>query len=206
MALKNLIEEIKAEIENISSDHISSTKQRYGSKKDINALVKETNIQFPDELKEFWLTCDFEITLDSKIYKTLGLDVAPSYFIFSDIEKLLDDWKENSGTPLTDDFKSGDYYGFENRGYKEGIIGDMIYDKQWFPIATDSFGGSICIDMKPGPKGTVGQLLYIMFIGDGKSGPYYSGYKSLTDLLQGYLTDLKEGKFEVEDDIVYPLI
>ena len=206
--MKELVKAIKDELKKICPAHVKETKVKYATQKQIDAFQKKNGIEFPAELTEFWLSCDFEITASSKIYKTLELD-GPAYFIFDDLELLILDWEQNSGGsgyPMTDDFKSGDYYAFEKRGYTEDIITASVYDKKWFPLATDSFGGSICIDMNPGKKGTYGQLLYMLFPGEGKAGPYYTGFSSLREFLESYLRDLREGRFEVEDERVYPLL
>lgn len=207
--MKELLKEIKAELKKRCPAHIREAKVKYATKKQIDAFQKKSGIEFPQDLTDFWLSCDFEMTVDSKIYKTLGIGEAPAYFILDDLAMLIADWEQNSGEsgyPMTAAFKAGDYYTFKKRGYKEGIITASVYDKKWFPLAIDSFGGSIVIDMNPGKKGTHGQLLYMLYPGEGKAGAYYTGFASLRGFLESYLSDLKEGRFEVEDDRVYPLI
>jgi cell wall assembly regulator SMI1 len=202
--MKALLEEIRNEIARISPAHLKSTKKKYATKKEIADFEKQNKLIFPPELVEFWLTCNFEITLDTGIYKKLKCDDGPTFFMMEEFEYLVKYWEENSGLDFDEDFKQGPYFGFKGRGYKEKILIEKIFDAGWFPIAIDSYDGAICIDLNPGPKGMPGQLLYMMYIGDGKSGPYYTGISSFTDLMKQYLKLLKSGKAEVEEGIIYP--
>ncbi|MES2131035.1 MAG: SMI1/KNR4 family protein [Bacteroidota bacterium] len=203
--MKHLIKDIRQELELISPEHLKITKKKYATKQEIAEFEKESGLVFPDDLKEFWTTCDFEITASTDIYKDLDCDMGPSFFTFDELEYLVPYWEENAGHDFDEEFSSGAYFHFKNRGYKENILIDKVFDKAWFPIAVDSFDGSICIDLNPGQNGTYGQLLYMMYIGDSKSGPYYTGFKSLKAFLEYHLHILKTRKIEVEEKIVYPL-
>lgn len=199
-----LLEEIRNEITRISPAHLKITKKKYATKKEIADFEKQNDFTFPPELIEFWLSCNFEITLGTGIYKTLNCDDGPTFFMLEEFEYLAKYWKENSGHDFDEDFNQGPYFDFKGRGYKEKILIEKVFDNNWFPIAIDSYDGAICIDLNPGPKGAHGQMLYMMYIGDAKSGPYYTGISSFTDLLKQYLKLLKSGKAEVEEGIIYP--
>lgn len=203
--MKELINDIRKELELISPEHTTITKKKYATKEEIAEFEKQSGLLLPEDLKEFWLTCNFEITAGTDIYKDLGCDMGPSFFTFDELEYLVPYWEENAGHDFDEEFSSGSYFHFKNRGYKENILTDKVFDNNWFPIAVDSFDGSICIDLNPGPNGTYGQLLYMMYIGDSKSGPYYSGFNSLKAFLEHHLHLLKTRKIEVEEKIVYPL-
>lgn len=194
--MKNLLKEIKDKLEEICPDHLL-TKKTYATPEEIADFEAESGLKFPEELVDFWLHCDFEVIVGSKIHQTLQYEWTFD-FTFDSLERLIKAWKEDAGYPMTLLIKAGNYYDFPNRGYEEGIIKNSFYDKAWFPIATDVDTSAICIDMSPGVNGTHGQLLYMMVIGNGKSGPYYSGYTSLHALLSNYLKDLQEGRFEIE--------
>jgi cell wall assembly regulator SMI1 len=203
--MKELISAIRSEMEKISPKHLKITKKKYATKEEIADFEKQSELKFPSDLVEFWLTCDFEITAGTGIYKDLKCDDGPSFFTFDDFESLVDYWKENSGHAFDEDFNKGKYFNFKGRGFKEKIMIDMTFDDGWFPLAIDSYDGAICIDLNPGPNGKHGQLLYMMYIGDGKSGPYYTGFESFRAYLEHYLHLLKERKIDVEEDIIYPL-
>jgi len=202
--MKHLLKDIKKELEAICPQHLRQTKQ-YATQKEIDEFQQESRLQFPAELIEFWLTCDFEITTGTGIYKELDCEMAPSFCMFEEFEYLLAYWQENAGHEFDESFDKGSYYHFKNRGFKEEVIIKKVFDKGWFPIAIDSFDGAICVDLNPGSKGKKGQLLYMIYAGDDKSGPYYMGFDSLSTLLSDYLQQLKERKIEIEDNIVYPL-
>jgi len=202
--MKALLEDIRSEMGRICPEHLKLTKKKYAGKEEIEAFEKQSGLLFPAHLKEFWLTCDFEITLSTAIYKTLNCDDGPAFFMMEELEYLVNYWKENSGHDFDEEFKQGPYFGFKGRGYTEHLLVEKVFDNSWFPIAIDSYDGAICVDLNPGPKGTYGQLIYMMYIGDGKSGPYYAGFTSIDDLLTHYLNFLKSGKADVEENIIYP--
>lgn len=202
--MKQLIEEIRHEISMICPKHLEITKKKYATKKEIQDFEKHSGLTFPEDLVTFWLHCDFEITLSTAIYKKLGCEDGPTFFMMDELEYLCEYWKENCGHDFDEEFDTGPYFGFEGRGYNEKILTDKVFDTAWFPLSVDSYDGAICIDLNPGLQGTHGQLLYMMYIGDGKSGPYYSGFKSIKELLLDYLSLLKDRKVEIEEDIVYP--
>jgi cell wall assembly regulator SMI1 len=203
--MKELIDEIRSEMENISPKHLKLTKKRYATKKEIADFEEQCQLNLPADLVEFWLTCDFEITLSTKIYKTLICDDGPSFFMMEEFEYLGKYWKENAGHGFDEGFSKSDYFNFEDRGLKEKILTNRVFDNGWFPFAIDSYDGAICIDLNPGPNGTHGQLLYMMYTGDGKSGPYYAGYHSFKEFLQNYLQLLRDRNIEIEENIIYPL-
>ncbi len=188
----------------ICPEHLKLTKKNYATQKEIAGFEKQSGLVFPADLTEFWLSCDFEITLGTEIYKTLNCDDGPSFFMMEEFEYLVNYWTENSGHDFDEEFKQGPYFDFKGRGYTGQILVEKVFDKAWFPIAIDSYDGAICIDLNPGSRGTHGQLLYMMYIDEGKSGPYDTSYRSINDLLEHYLKLLKSGKAEVEENIIYP--
>jgi len=202
--MKELLQQIRAELERISPKHLRLRKM-YATQEEIAEFEKRSGLTFPEELVEFWLGCDFEITTPTDVYKALDCESGPSFFMFDEFEYLVAYWEENAGHDVDAEFAEGSYFHFEGRGFGEQILTHKVFDKAWFPLATDSFDGAICIDLHPGSAGTHGQLLYMLYAGDGRSGPYYSGYASLTALLEDYLRQLKAGKTVIEDHIIYPL-
>jgi len=204
--MKKLIQEIRTELKKICPEHVAE-KKKYATKKEIADFERKNDLKFPEELVIFWLECDFPIYLDTKIYQTLKLKEAEDalFFPMGSFKFLVGQWDDRSGEEMSENFRSWDYFTFKNRGFVEGIIQESVFDRDWFPIAEASDGSLILVDMKPGPNGIYGQILYMMFVGDGRSGPYYSGYNSLHELLSNYLKDLKEGRYLTEEDTVYPL-
>ena len=202
--MKTLLSDIRSELEKISPGHFK-IKKKYATKEEIVDFETKNKLTFPDELIAFWLLCDFEITGDTRIYSKLGCETGPSFFMFDEFEYLVEYRKENSGQEFSENRKESAYFEFKNREFKEHILTHKLFDDGWFPLAIDSFDGAICIDLNPGLNGNYGQLIYVMYIGDEKSGAYYSGYNSFTDFLTHYLLLLKDRKIEIEQHIVYPL-
>src|SRR6186713_139972 len=186
--MKKLIQEIRTELKKICPEHVAE-KKKYATKKEIADFERKNDLKFPEELVIFWLECDFPIYLDTKIYQTLKLKEAEDalFFPMGSFKFLVGQWDDRSGEEMSENFRSWDYFTFKNRGFVEGIIQESVFDRDWFPIAEASDGSLILVDMKPGPNGIYGQILYMMFVGDGRSGPYYSGYNSLHELLSNYL-------------------
>lgn len=203
--MKQLLEDIRKELEAISPKHILNTKKSYATQKEITDFQNASGLVFPPELIEFWLNCNYEITTDTRIYKSLNCDSGPTFFMFDEFEYLVAYWKENAGHDFDDDFAKGPYFDFNNRGFTAKLIKEKVFSKSWFSIAIDSFDGAICVDLDPGINGKAGQLIYMMYVGDDKSGPYYTGFPSLTELLLNYLDQLKKRQIEIEDHLVYPL-
>ncbi len=202
--MKALLEDIRNEMARICPEHLKLTKKEYAKKEAIADFEKQSGLVFPAELKAFWLSCDFEITLSTAIYKTLNCNDGPTFFMIEELEYLVKYWQENSGHEFDEEFRQGLYFGVKGSGYQEEILTEHVFDKAWFPIAIDSYDGAICIDLNPGPKGIHGQLFYMMYTGYGKSGPYYTGFASFSDLLKAYLNLLKSGKADIEEGIIYP--
>lgn len=203
--MKHLLEDIRKELEAISPKHILHTKKKYATLEEITDFQNKSGLVFPPELIEFWLSCTYEITTDTRIYKALDCDSGPTFFMFEEFEYLVAYWEENAGHDVDEDFVKGPYFDFNNRGFATKLIKEKVFSKSWFPIAIDSFDGAICVDLDPGVHGKTGQLLYMMYVGDDKSGPYYTGFTSLTTLLEDYLKQLKARQIEIEDHLIYPL-
>src|SRR6186713_2707758 len=166
--MENLLQEIKAELKKILPEHLSE-KEKYATKKEISDFEKESGLKFPEELVTFWLHCDFYLTVDANIFKKLNCKEAKdtAHFTFNLFKYMVRAWNEDSGKELSEYEKSYDYFTFKGRGFAEGIICETFFDKGWFPIA-QSDGSLILVDMNPGVNGTYGQLLYMMFVSDGK--------------------------------------
>ncbi|MBW8682909.1 SMI1/KNR4 family protein [Chitinophaga rhizophila] len=67
---------------------------------------------------------------------------------------------------------------------------------QWVPIASDSYGDMILLDMAPAPEGTAGQVLRHSAV----EGPAYTGNPSFLDWLDDYVTALRTGQYNIDDE------
>ncbi len=69
------------------------------------------------------------------------------------------------------------------------------YDKKWIPLDADGGGNGSMIDLNPGDKGTVGQIIYM----DHEVGPNGPVFADLATYLEKAAQDLEGGKYRVED-------
>ncbi|MCW3464578.1 SMI1/KNR4 family protein [Chitinophaga nivalis] len=70
------------------------------------------------------------------------------------------------------------------------------WHEKWVPIAMNSAGDTVCIDMDPGPEGVPGQIIIRLM----EQGPIATDYTSFFDWLDAFDTDLKGDSFEVDSD------
>lgn len=77
-----------------------------------------------------------------------------------------------------------------------GIIQNLPWSRNWIPVLEDGGGNCICIDMDPGPKGKIGQILFW----ERETGPEASRFTSFADWLSSYRNDLYNGKYIVNEE------
>jgi cell wall assembly regulator SMI1 len=75
------------------------------------------------------------------------------------------------------------------------IFQAVWWHRGWLPVAQDSGGNQLCVDLDPGPQGHRGQLLFW----DRQTGPEVSA-PSLADWFESFLDDLKSGRQYVDDE------
>lgn len=76
------------------------------------------------------------------------------------------------------------------------VIRDVRWHPYWIPFLQDGGGNCICIDMAPGTRGTVGQIINW----EQETGPESTPYKSFREWLTTYKDELYQGKYEVDDE------
>lgn len=87
---------------------------------------------------------------------------------------------------------------FSNRivdGEETGVIQDLWWHEFWIPFAEDGGGNFLCIDMAPGPNGSLGQIIQV----ERDEGAFESKFKSFSEWLIDYRDGLNSGKFVVND-------
>lgn len=73
------------------------------------------------------------------------------------------------------------------------VIQDTPWNPAWVPFAEDSGGNLICLDLAPGPRGRVGQVIYLEQV----EGPLASPYGSFDEWLRAYRDGLQRGGYMV---------
>lgn len=82
--------------------------------------------------------------------------------------------------------------------WDDGRITPVYWSPRWLPIAEDGCGNQVCVDLQPGPRGQLGQLLSMEFQ-DGQ-GPTLNPHRSLEAFVEAHLRWLAEGRFTVDDE------
>ncbi len=152
------------------------------------ALEKRVGHPLPTDLREFLTGLDFRFQFEFN-------------FGSLDCTNIGGSWKR-----MTTHLRKGTYAGWveareieaNNPGIRERVIQKCWWNEGWLPFAEDSCGNLKCVDLSPGPRGVVGQIV-AMEIQDGQ-GPSATGAKSLRDYLAEQLGFLRTGKFRVDDE------
>jgi len=141
---------------------------------DITALETHMNLALPEELK-------------ASLMRHNGVGHWRDGELLS-VEGIKDYW--NSWIEVLADGAFDDYPGNEN-----GFIQKCLWDKSWIPIHSNGCGCYEIIDMNPGPKGVVGQILYL----DHDTGPEDPKFLNLASYLEDFANQLENGKFSTHN-------
>jgi cell wall assembly regulator SMI1 len=108
-----------------------------------------------------------------------------------DAEGIALNWKT-----LTSLLKKGTFDDAEPASGPDPRLTGGWWQPSFIPFAEDSGGNLFCVDMAPGPRGKVGQVVRW----ERTEGPFVDRHHaSFTAFLQAYLDDLKAGRFEMTD-------
>ena len=107
------------------------------------------------------------------------------------VDRIKDEWSCWVG--LVDDGTFDDCLGEEN-----DCITLCWYDKSWIPVDTDGGGNGACLDLNPGAKGKVGQIIQMERC-SGAEGPLFEDFAAY---LENTAERLEGGKYKVENGYV----
>ncbi len=82
--------------------------------------------------------------------------------------------------------------------FDDGRMAKTYWQQQWVGFARDGGGNEYCLDLAPGPKGHIGQILAMEFQ-DGQ-GPYLAQWSTLEAMLRDHLNRLATGAYTVDDE------
>lgn len=82
--------------------------------------------------------------------------------------------------------------------WADGRLQETYWSPRWVPVTQDGCGNEVCVDLAPGPRGRLGQLVQMEFQ-DGQ-GPYLARWPSLAAMLEAHLEVLSAGRFEVDEE------
>lgn len=106
-------------------------------------------------------------------------------------ELIADTWADHQR--FLDD---GTYARFEAFDDGRDIIKVTWRHPRLIPVLQDSGGNELCIDLDPGPKGVLGQMVWW----EVRAGPYPHGADSLLVLLRAHWKHLASGKYDAPED------
>jgi len=141
---------------------------------DITALETHIGVALPEELK-------------ASLMRHNGVENWTKGELLS-TEGIKREWSCWAG--LVDDGTFDDCTGEEN-----DCLQKCWFDKSWIPIDADGGGNGACLDLNPGSKGTVGQIID-MDHEVGASGPQFADFAAY---LEETAKMLEGGKYSVED-------
>lgn len=127
----------------------------------------------PPDLRAYWSLHDGGIS----IFEYDGLSVAHSMRVRAGLEKLR---------------KAGTFDDHELFEQSIPRIRPVKWHTAWIPLAQDGGGNLYCIDLDPGPKGQVGQVIRWEVAG----GPFATGSTLLVDFLERYAAALPRFKYD----------
>ncbi|QIF04516.1 SMI1/KNR4 family protein [Roseimicrobium sp. ORNL1] len=84
----------------------------------------------------------------------------------------------------------------QNKSVSDGDISDSWYDLNWIPLTYQAAGDNECLDLNPGEKGTVGQIISV-YHDDANRGVVASSYRAW---MTAFADDLEAGDFVLDED------
>ena len=141
---------------------------------DITALETHIGVALPEELK-------------ASLMRHNGVENWTKGELLS-TGRIKNEWDWRSG--LAEDEGYGERPGEDNE-----FIKNCWFDNSWIPIDADGGGNGACLDLNPGPKGTVGQILDL----DHESGPSGPLFSDFAAYLEKAAEELEGGKFRMNE-------
>jgi cell wall assembly regulator SMI1 len=123
--------------------------------------------ELPPDLVAYWSLHDGGIS----IFEYAGLSSADSMRVRAGLEKLR---------------KAGTFDDHEIFEQSVPRLQPVKWHTAWIPLAQDGCGNMYCIDLEPGPKGQVGQVIRWEVAG----GAFATGSRTLADVLERYAAAL----------------
>jgi len=103
-------------------------------------------------------------------------------------KRIKDEWSVRAG--LVD---NGTFDGC--KGEENEFLQKSWFNKSWILIDTDCISNGACLDLNPGPKGKVGQIIYF----DHEMGPSGPRFPDFAAYLEDAADLLESGKYQVVD-------
>ena len=145
----------------------------------IDALAKHMKVTFPEELR-----------VSLKRHNGIEDLKWPGGSLLSlvEIQMEWDTWTEMARAGEFDD----------ERVESDGTFQPKRWCEAWIPIDSDGGGNCNMMDLAPGSKGRIGQMLYF----DHEKGPEKSEYPDYPGYLEAIADGFEKGRYSVDDDAI----
>lgn len=156
---------------------------------DLNAFEADLDVVLPYDVRESYLLRDGQVTMG----KTRGLVYS---YPLMDLESMASEtgiWRKM--LHLQEDHKLSGSKSAQ-KSCPPGFIQEVYYHANWIPIVKDNMGNNIGLDLAPGLKGQVGQMILFGREYDVK----YVVADSFGEFLKDLYNALNGGNFEVTED------
>lgn len=162
------------------NSHFGSFLSKPAPIEEIRRLEKTIGVSVPNDLKELYQLHNGESEGGPGLF--FGMSFLPLSGIL--VEWHSCDKRANDG--VTE--------GLPFYAVPEEAIKDNFFNKQWIPFAADFRGNFLAVDLDPGTKGTLGQVISFGL----EENTRYVVARSVTDLIEFISKTLLEGPFTID--------
>ena len=147
------------------------------SDEEIDAVAKHLEVTFPEELR-----------VSLKRHNGIEDGHWPKGWLLP-VNSIKDEWWSWTETERGGDFVDDDVE-------TDGTFQKKFWCDKWVPIDGDGGGNCHILDLAPGPKGRIGQVLFF----DHEVGPSKSDFPDFAGYLEAIADGLEKGRYYVEGD------
>ncbi|MEI5892201.1 SMI1/KNR4 family protein [Bacillus cereus] len=177
-----ILKELEVELKNYFKPFLNAP----ATIEEIQYAESEMGISFPDELRNLYLAHNGEVKSGPGLF--FGLP-------FLSLDEVLDEWR------VWKSIEDDAFFNFDAFSIPTECIKESYVNRNWIPISKDYGGNNIGIDVDPGEKGKVGQVINF---GRDEEVKYVIANR-ISDLLLFILQKLKNKDFTIhqEEDYLY---
>ena len=179
-----LLRKLKRKLGKISPTWLEEPSHRLKlpTDEEIAEAEKTLGFEFDPALRTFFASCDFALVTDGN-------------YSYEGFGQMVGNWQV-----MTDLLNDGtfDHTWDERVEDSRGVLQQVYWNPAWMPFVVDGGGNMVCVDHDPGPKGAIGQLLF-MESQDGQ-GPCPADLADVALYLAEQLRLLQAGKYTVDEE------
>jgi len=150
---------------------------------EIGKIENQLGVALPEDFKDMYL----EHNGQSGEGDIQGVFYGLSFLSLEDVNEELIIWAEIVDSGMNDDVCS--------KSHVSGMIKENYANKLWIPFAYDGGGNILGLDLDPGEKGTIGQVINFGADEDTK----YVLASSFSKFMAWYVKELEKGNYRIKD-------